>query len=656
MHLLQSAHARRARGLSHAQFQESDRDRGTVSRKLSGGVRPWLLPSCLLMAASPADAIERNFGEVEATLSGSLSAGAIWSSESADKGYVFQGNADAAGLNGSGYNPIGGRNNDDGRANYADRELTSTPIIFTTQLDLEYRNVGARIAGKAWYDLYQEHHEVPFGSLANGYASNEPLDDSSYDRESRFKGATFTEVYAYGNFDVADHDLKVTLGDQYLPWGESKFFVNGINTINPYRPAALRMPGDNLRLPTTLLSAEFELTNKWQVGAFYQLDWDSTVLDGCGTAFSTHDYVAGGCKGAVIGSGAVPGDLSDPYGYQNGLMIERAGDNTPSDTGQFGLSLGYHPNEDTAITAYAMNIHSRRPYASVISGGYTSPDDNGLSPGWRPPTDSSYDPDLNAKYFADYPEDIQIFGLGFHTRFGQATQVFGEYSFRHDQPLQLATSDLIAAFARDPELLSNAIGEDITLADGARSTAPGDTFNGYDRYDVSQLTFGAIQPIPNVLGSKALVLVGEVGMKYVHDLADLEDRRYTKGDRFGTDLAQGSEIGCAIATPNPDYTGRGCSSDGYASDFSWGYRLRGQLIYPNVVPGLTLTPYVMFGHDVSGWSYDANFVEDRLLGSVGLKAEYQDRYFAEVLWAGSGNTDYADTDFDFITAAAGLKF
>src|SRR5690606_4419311 len=102
--------------------------------------------------------------------------------------------------------------------------------------------------------------------------------------------------------------------------------------------------------------------------------------------------------------------------------------------------------------------------------------------------------------------------------------------------------------------------------------------------------------------------------------------------------------------------GRGCSSDGYASDFSWGYRLRGQLIYPDVVPGLTLTPYVMFGHDVSGRPYDANFAEDRLLGSVGLKADYQDRYFAEVLWAGSGNTDYADTDFDFITAAAGLKF
>ncbi|ALM54003.1 hypothetical protein AR456_18275 [Halomonas huangheensis] len=611
---------------------------------------PYIFLSCLVLLVSPAWALDMSFGEVDATLSGSLTAGAIWSAESADSDRLFQGNAEAAGLKGSGYNPEGGRNNDDARGNYSERELASTPIIFTTQLDLSYRNVGARIAGKAWYDAFQEHHEVPFGSLANGYASNEPLDDSNYHRLSRFKGASFTEVYAYGNFDVADHDLKVTLGDQYLSWGESKFFINGINTVNPYRPAALRMPGDNLRLPTTLLLAELELSKSWQLGAFYQLDWDSSVLDGCGTAFSTHDYVAEGCAGAV------PAGSDDRYAYENGLFVDRAADNTPSDSGQFGISLAYQPSEDTALSAYAMNIHSRRPYVSVITGGYSGPDDSGLSPGWRPPGDSTYDPDLNAKYFNDYPEDIQVFGLGLHSRFGQATQVFGEYSFRHDQPLQLATADLVASFVRDPNALSGAIGEDITLADGARSTPAGGIFEGYDRYDVSQLTFGAIQPVPGVLGSKALVLVGEVGMKYVHDLASLDERRYNKGDVYGTDLAQGSEIGCAIGTSGPDYTDRGCSGDGYTTDFSWGYRLRGQLIYPNVIPGLTLTPYAMFGHDVSGWSYDVNFVEDRLLGSVGLKADYQDRYHAEILWAGSGNTPYADTDFDFITASVGVSF
>jgi len=181
------------------------------------------------------------------TFSGSLAAGAIWSAESAGRDDLFQGNAATADPGASGYNPAGGRDIDDGRANYSERELTSTPIIFTTQFDLEYRNFGARIAGKAWCDAYQERHEVPFGSLTNGYERNEPLDDHNYHRLSRFKGTAFTEAYVYGTFDIADHDLTLTLGDQYLPWGESKFFINGINTINPYRPAALRMPGDSLR-------------------------------------------------------------------------------------------------------------------------------------------------------------------------------------------------------------------------------------------------------------------------------------------------------------------------------------------------------------------------------------------------------------------------
>lgn len=608
-----------------------------------------LLPSCMVLATAPASALDMQYGEVEAKLSGSLSAGAIWSAESADNTRLFQGNADAAGVDGSNYNRFGGRSSDDARANYSERELTSTPIIFTSQLDLSYRNVGARVAGKAWYDAYQENHEVPFGSLANGYDQNEPLDDENYHRLARFKGATFTEAYVYGNFDVADHDLKLTLGDQYLPWGESKFFVNGINTINPYQPSALRMPGDNLRLATTLLAAELELTDNWQLGAFYQLDWDKTVLDGCGTAFSTVDYAADGCAGAFSEG---TNDRVAYYKTNGPGYIERGEDDTPEDKGQFGFSLSYHPSEDTALSAYAMNIHSRRPYVSVTSGSY------GSGAGWRSPDDPTYDRDKNTRYYIDYPEDIQVFGAGFHTRFGQATRVFGEYSFRHDQPIQLSTADLIAAFARDPDRLSAAIGEDITLADAARSTPPGGNFEGYDRFDVSQLTFGAIQPVPGVLGSKALVLVGEVGMKYVHDLPSLDERRYAKGDVYGTDLAQGNERGCNIATRsrNPGYVDRGCSGDGYASDFSWGYRLRGQLIYPNVLPGLTLTPYALFGHDVSGWSYDANFVEDRLLGRVGLKADFKERYHAEILWSGSGNTPYANTDFDYITASVGVSF
>ncbi|WWL44517.1 DUF1302 family protein [Pseudomonas parakoreensis] len=37
-----------------------------------------------------------------------------------------------------------------------------------------------------------------------------------------------------------------------------------------------------------------------------------------------------------------------------------------------------------------------------------------------------------------------------------------------------------------------------------------------------------------------------------------------------------------------------------------------------------------FGQDVKGWSHDGNFVEDRLLGSLGVRASYKQNYSAEL--------------------------
>lgn len=96
--------------------------------------------------------------------------------------------------------------------------------------------------------------------------------------------------------------------------------------------------------------------------------------------------------------------------------------------------------------------------------------------------------------------------------------MFGEYSFRPNQPVQLATGDLIPAFAGNPGQLGQLIGENITLGQDAINAAPGSAYNGYDRLKISQLSLGAIKTIPQLLGADSLNLIGEVGMKYMHDL------------------------------------------------------------------------------------------------------------------------------------------
>ncbi|MFX4681957.1 DUF1302 family protein, partial [Acinetobacter baumannii] len=50
-----------------------------------------------------------------------------------------------------------------------------------------------------------------------------------------------------------------------------------------------------------------------------------------------------------------------------------------------------------------------------------------------------------ARIFAEYPEDIQLFGLSFNTPGPFGLALGGEYSFRPNLPLQIATPELVLA-------------------------------------------------------------------------------------------------------------------------------------------------------------------------------------------------------------------
>jgi hypothetical protein len=86
------------------------------------------------------------------------------------------------------------------------------------------------------------------------------------------------------------------------------------------------------------------------------------------------------------------------------------------------------------------------------------------------------------------------------------------------------------------------------------------------------------------------------------------------------------------------------------------YRLRAQLNYQGLFAGGNVSPYVAFGQDVKGWSYDGNLIQDRLLGSVGVKADYLQNYSADLSWSGTGNTPFAQTDRDFIALSLRMGF
>lgn len=621
------------------------------SQGLTARARKFLTGTMLtplaLAISHQAMAGEFEWGELSGRYNGSLSAGAIWSAERPNNDYIFQGDADSIGYGSAGqFNPSGAKTIDDARLNYRKRgELVSSPITLLGEMEMNWRNYGAFIRGKAWYDYSLDNEKVDYGHSANGYRQNSKLDDDHFDRLAQFKGISLLDAYVFGDFDLEDRPLHARLGNQVVNWGEGLFFQNGINSVNPIDVASLRRPGSQLKealLPVPIAYFNLGLTDALSMEAFYQLKWRKTVLEGCGTYFAVNDYITGreaGCYGVPL-AGA-----NDAQAYANDLIIRRGKDNDPSDGGQFGVAFRYFVDSiGTEFGAYAMNIHSRTPFASVTTDSRAA-----VGAGWIPGQQ-----DTNVQYFADFPEDIRIFGLSFSTNI-MGTSVFGEYSYRPNQPIQLATGDLIPAFAGNPAALAGILGQNLTLGLDAINAAPGSVYNGYDRREISQFSLGFIRSIPQVLGANNLSLLGEVAAKYVHDMPSLSDRRYIKGDLYGTDFAAGSAAGCSIGSP-AQYRKYTCSSDGFASKFSWGYRLRAQLDYAGLFSGVNVSPYVAFGHDVKGWSHDGNFVEDRLQGTVGVKADYMQNYSADLSWSGSGNTAFAPTDRDFVALSLRVGF
>src|SRR3990167_7792582 len=172
------------------------------------------------------------------------------------------------------------------------------------------------------------------------------------------------------------------------------------------------------------------LTENLSVEAFYQLEWDQTVVDNCGTFFSQPDIIADGCSdnlrvltGVAAQGNFVNGTLAaagrpDLRVNQNseGVLVRRAGDQDARDSGQFGAALRYFaPVLDTEFGAYFMNYHSRTPAFSATGPARDVYNQAEVSFPAAGPTGALRSVVVagNSSYFLEYPEDIQLYGLSF---------------------------------------------------------------------------------------------------------------------------------------------------------------------------------------------------------------------------------------------------
>jgi hypothetical protein len=567
-------------------------------------------------AASSAHAVDFNLGQIEGKFDSQLSVGASWAVRGADPDFIAVANGGKASA----------RTSDDGRLNFKKGESFSKIFKGIHDLELRYGDSGAFFRGKYWYDFeLKDEHRLLYD-----------ISDDNRKEGAQSSGAQLLDAFVYHNYSLGDNPGSIRLGRQVVSWGESTFIQNSINSINPVDVAAFRRPGAEIKeglIPVNMLYLSQGLSDSLSVEAFYQLEWDQTVVDNCGTFFSTTDVVADGCDKLVIGGNDFNPDPAAGYTF-----LSRAGDRDARDQGQYGLALRWYVPElnDTEFGLYALNYHSRLPVFSTKAGSAA-----------RDPATGA----VQAQYFIEYPEDIRLYGLSFQTNIG-GTSVSGELSYRPNMPLQINSTDLtLAALFPNP-----AMGNPLYVSGHAQPVVGSDV-HGYARKPVTQAQVTVVHFVDRVLGASRLTLVGEAGFNHIAGLssADGDDLRFGRDSIYGQGQLSGALNGAVCQglfnTANPGE----CNTDGFFTSNSWGYRLRASADYSNVFAGINLTPSIAWSHDVDG--YGPNFNEGAKAISLGLNADYDNRYTASLNYTDFFGGHYNPvTDRDFLSLSFGVSF
>lgn len=565
----------------------------------------------------------------------------------------------------------GNSNGDNGNLNYDKGDVVNALFRFAPRLQLTHPLFGIDISAVAFYDPinydFTEYH--PNNIEDNNGFQPRHTQRSKAARKDLSLGVNLLDAFVTTDLPLpGERELSLKVGNQILSLGTTTTLVlNGLNTVNPPDPNLRFLPGSDLRdvfqrVPLAVMSTS--LTDSTAVTGFYQLLWKPVTLPPIGSYYSVNDAIGAGNGyiGLLNGKpredpGSIAGELERTPGNAN-LLSDASRTLFPNPTskarhrGQYGISLNYLAEwlNNTSFDFSYLHLHSRLPTISFVASqeGCTNQSTNqaealascrgfSLTPlGVEPlPVDT-------VKYFLDYAEDIDTFGLSFSTNLGPVAWT-GEVTYRPNQPFQVDPIDVGFA-ALQPVFPKESINLGVVILPGERvavpdfvetiyrqnpEVLPGQIIRGYERleslsYNTSLLfLFGASE---NLFGADQITLLIEAGAQQVLNLPSLDLLQIaTPGTEFhhsaGVDSTGTPTPTQAESDPsarlNPTY-----QESGYATAFSWGYRMLGQFAYENVLTDLRLAPQFSFAHDVSGRSPlpSGEFFEDRKQATLGLNA------------------------------------
>ena len=610
------------------------------------------------LMAVPAEAVDLSKGELKFLVDTTLSWGMRYRLDDRDLRII--------GL------PEGGTaysvNGDDGNLNFG-TGLSSNAVKATIDVDMAYKNFGGFLRGTGFYDweVMGAGDRTKLAPEAEDWAGSR---------------AELLDAYFWWQFNAGNRRGQLRGGWQVLNWGESTFIPGGISVVNPVDVAALRVPGAELReafRPVGLAWGSFDLSQSLSMEAFYQFDWDETVIDPPGTYFSTNDFAGRGGTHVFLGFGSAPDTGESPFFVQPPLDrpflgVPRAQDIDASNSGQWGAALRWLAGfGNTEFGFFFTNFHSRLPTVNARTGTIQGAQDAavagaraagivyqalGVPPGVSPEADAAAAEAgqaaatdayaATARYFIAYPEDIKLLGASFNSQIGTTgIAMQGEISYKQDAPYLVDDVELLFAALSPISPGLAATNQVVPGGAGFEEVIP-----GYRLHDATQFQFTLTKAFGPMLGANQGLLLFEPAIVHVSGMPSKDELRYegagtyTSGNPIHS-MPGGAHAGKAFEDP-----------EHFADPTSWGYRLVGRLTYNNVFGALNMLPRFAWGHDVDGITPGPGgaFIDGRQAFTLGLGMNYLVKWQFDLSWttySGGGRYNLIN-DRDFV--AANIKY
>ncbi len=636
------------------------------------------------MASNHAISANYTLGNVDITFDSTFSLGTSIRIEDRDFDNIGIANNPNNGFDFSGFNPntrtttsadifqgegTFSTNGDNGNLNYDAGDAFSTIFKGSHDIDIRYQNFGFFTRAFYFYDTELVDNDRAYTNPVSG-VTNDPCRDGEASKQV-CKDIRLLDAYLYADFDIGDKPLTVRIGQQIISWGESTLIAHGISEINPVDISRLRAPGADLKeafIPYGAIWGSLGISENLTIEAFYQYDWEQTVIPAPGTYFSNNDFAGDGGQFSnvqlgfsggpdfdldalisqlnALGESVRTGQVSSTDAaalyltYPTIVSLRAPGglaENEPDDGGQYGVRFSWYlPSlNDTEISAYYINYHSRRPIFSGVTANFSSEAIQSdlaqiigdFTTNETITEDNYTDLAVFSRVELDFVEDIQLYGLSFNTAIGE-TSVAGEISYRVDEPLQIDDVELL--FAAVPQQLANAgIVPSLDGISQVENLGFGQDIQGFILADTIQSQFTLTHLFGPTLGASQFTGLLEVGGISIQDFPD-EDVLRLNGP--GTDRNGGiaGAEGLELAIQG------GVETNPFPDSFSWGYRIVGKLDYNNLFAGINVSPRIVFSHDVSGTTPDPLFlfIEDRKSVALGVSFEYQSRWKADFTYNG----------------------